>query len=170
MLYSVNGYAQNMQQDSLIFDKNLLSKKMNDDIRIPIIKILGNHLNQDALFKTPKNTSFLFSIAFHVNKNGKIEAITLPDHISSKILSIVNPDQSLVLKFKEISNIDKKYNDKVLILLVLFKRPEDNSIHNLNEFLNDYVNIWPKLEKINPLNKPVVFLQPYINDYFDPIR
>lgn len=139
------------------------------DMRIPLIKIMGQHLNSKALFRLPKNNSFLFSIAFYVNTLGNIEDVYFSD-LSPKNALIINPNQDLIQDFRKILISENRYRDKILILSILFKRPNDTNISNLDEILNDYTKLWPSLSNVKILKKQTILLKPFVNNFFDPIE
>jgi len=60
------------------------------------------------------------------------------------------------------------YRNKILIFPILFKRPEDDKISNLNEFLNGFSSLWPVIKTSN--KRRIILLEPFINNFFDVIN
>jgi hypothetical protein len=153
---------------SIALCSNTDTIKVNGDVRIGIIKMLGRNLNKVKLFEIPKNNSFLFSISISVNSSGEIEAVDFSPEMSNKVRTVLNINDKLIESLKKIVIKDKKYLNKVLVLPIIFKRITDESILNLNEFLTDYDNLWPPAK--SHVDKQIIFLKPFINNFFDPIR
>jgi len=166
--FTINSFSQKHDdfQTSEIQIDSLGEKK---DLRIFLIKAIGKHLNTDQLFKTPKNNAILFSIAFSIDNNGKIDSFFL-SNLSKENKEIINTDKGLLMDFRKIAIANQKYKNKILILPILFKRPDDTSILNLDEILSDYENLWPSIIDLKTSEKQIVLLKPFINTFFDPVR
>lgn len=157
MLNCLFGYAQ----DSLSI--NISPNKKALDIRLPIIKTIGGHLNSDLLFKTPKNQAYFISIAVAFDKLGKIDTIYFSKDMSSRIIETIKPDHELIKKLKDLKLISKEYSSKIIIFPILFRRQDDQKIDNMNDFLNSFENLWPNFNALE--KRPIILLKPFINSY-----
>lgn len=133
------------------------------DYRIPIIKVLGKHMNIDRLLKSPKNHAYVFSISLVFNAEGKIDTVYLNDKMSGNLKEIIKTDINLS---KALNSIDFKneFTNEIALLPIVLKRWEDQEIDNAGEFLSEFSALWPKL-KLEDKSKQVVFLEPFINLY-----
>ncbi|MBC8984799.1 hypothetical protein H9X96_03315 [Pedobacter sp. N36a] len=148
-------------QDSLSI--NIIPNKKALDIRLPIIKTIGGHLNANLLFKTPKHQAFIISIAIAFDQLGKIDTVYFSKDMSSCILETIKPDRGLVKKIKELRLISKEYSSKIIVFPILFRRQDDQKIDNLTDFLNSFENLWPSFNALE--KRPIILLKPFINSY-----
>lgn len=138
------------------------------DIRILILKRLDKYIKSEALFSKPKNSVFLFSIGLSVDSLGNVDDVYFSENVSRNKTGIVMVNENLITDFKKMRIDDFVYRNKILIFPILFKRPEDDKISNLSEFLSSFSSLWPIINK--EAKRRVVLLEPSINNFFDPIN
>ena len=142
--------------------------KQKKDIRILVLKKLDKYINSKELFSKQKNNVFLFSIGLSVDSLGNVDDIFFSDSVTKNKTKIIVVNEHLIADFKKMHLDDLGYRSKILILPILFKRPEDDKISNLNEFLNGFSSLWPVIKRSN--KHRVILLKPFINNFFDPIN
>jgi len=138
------------------------------DVRISILKRLDKYIKSEELFKKPKNNMFLFSIGLFVDSLGHIDGIFFSDNISRNKSTVITVNEQLIIDLKKMPIDDYAYRNKILILPILFKRPDDDKISNLTEFLKDFSSLWPLIDKNT--KRQTILLTPFINVFFDPIN
>ncbi|GGE71359.1 hypothetical protein EV200_1162 [Pedobacter psychrotolerans] len=147
---------------------SIISLKQKTDIRISILKRFDKYIKSEALFKMPKNNMVLISVAIFVDSLGNIKNVFFSGNVLRDKSTIIIVNDNLIYDLKKMPVDDPIYRNKILIFPILFKRPQDDKISNLNEFLKDFSSLWPV---INTDSKhEMVLLQPFINDFFDPIN
>jgi hypothetical protein len=134
------------------------------DFRIPIMKIVGRHMNIDRLFDSLKNHAYVFSISLSFNAEGKIDTVYFSDKMSINLKEIIKPSESLSDSLRTI-DFKNQFTGKILLLPIIIKRYEDREINNASDFLTEFALFWPNF-KIEDKSKQVVFLEPFINRYF----
>ena len=117
---------------------------------------------------TPTNHMYVFTISLSFNAAGKVDTVYFSDPMSENLKQIINTDQDLTSSFNTI-DFKKEFANKLVIFPIVFKRIEDWHIVNTEEFLNGFVQLWPKLKSKDKL-KQVVFLKPLINRYGMEVR
>ncbi|TCD29155.1 hypothetical protein EZ456_03070 [Pedobacter psychrodurus] len=142
--------------------------KQKKDIRILVLKKLDKYINSKELFSKQKNNVFLFSIGLSVDSLGNVDDIFFSDSVTKNKTKIIIVNEHLIADFKKMHLDDFGYRSKILILPILFKRPDDDKISNLNEFLSGFSSLWP-IFATDSMHK-VVLLEPLINNFFDPIN
>ncbi|MDN3586380.1 hypothetical protein QWY86_06885 [Pedobacter aquatilis] len=138
------------------------SKKIQD-VRILALKKLSKYIKNDILFSKQKNTAFLLTLGLSIDSGGNIDDVLF----SATEPKVVIKSVQLTKDFKEIPFKKFDYKNQILILPILFIRPEDDKISNLKEFLNNFSSLWPVIEPNN--TRKILLLEPLINNFFDPI-
>jgi len=142
--------------------------KQKADIRVTILKRLDKYMKGEELFNKPKNNAFLFSVGLSVDSLGNVDDVFFSENVSRNKTEIVMVNENLIRDVKKIHIDDFVYRNKILIFPILFKRPDDDKISNLSEFLNSFSSLWPIISKES--KRRVVLLEPLINNFFDPIN
>ncbi len=142
--------------------------RQKKDIRILVLKKLDKYINSKELFSKQKNNVFLFSIGLSVDSLGNVDDVFFSDSVSKNKTKIIIVNEHLIRDFKKMHLDDFGYKSKILVLPILFKRPEDDKISNLSEFLSSFSSLWPIINKES--KRRLVLLEPLINDFFDPIN
>ncbi|GGI24194.1 hypothetical protein ACFSNA_13795 [Pedobacter mendelii] len=147
---------------------SIISSKQKEDIRISILKRLDKYIKSKTLFSKPKNSVFLFSLGLSVDSLGNVDNVFFSNDSLRNTSEILVVNDNLIGDLKKMQVDNLVYKNKILIFSVLFKRPEDDKISNFNEFLTSFSSLWPA---INPnIKREVLLLQPFINDFFDPVN
>jgi len=142
--------------------------KQKKDIRVLVLKRLDKYINSKELFSRQKNNVFLFSIGLSVDSLGNVDDIFFSDSVTKNKTKIIVVNEHLIADFKKMHLDDFDYRSKILVLPILFKRPDDDKISNLNEFLSSFSSLWPVIKISN--KHRVILLDPFINIFFDPIN
>lgn len=146
----------------------ITSSKQKENIRITTLKRLDKYIKSAALFDKPKNSAFIFSVGLSVDSLGNVDDVFFPENVSGNKTEIVSVNENLISDFKKMHIDDFVYRNKILIFPILFKRPEDDKISNLNEFLNGFSSLWPVIKTSN--KRRIILLEPFINNFFDVIN
>lgn len=144
------------------------SSEQKTDIRVAILKRLDKYIKSEVLFSKPKNSAFLFSVGLYVDSLGNVDDVFFSENVSKSKTKIVTVDENLIKDVKKMRISDFVYRNKILIIPILFKRPEDDKISNLNDFLSDFSSLWPVINKES--KRRIVLLEPLINNFYDPIN
>ncbi|MGN8059406.1 hypothetical protein ACTJKN_24210 [Pedobacter sp. 22163] len=146
----------------------ITSSGQKADMRVAILKRLDKYIKSEALFNKPKNSAFLFSVGLSVDSLGNVDDIFFSDSVTKNKTKIIVVNEHLIADFKKMHLDDFDYRSKILVLPILFKRPDDDKISNLNEFLSSFSSLWPVIKTSN--KHRVILLEPFINIFFDPIN
>lgn len=146
----------------------ITSSEPKADIRVAILKRLDKYIKSETLFNKPKNSAFLFSVGLSVDSLGNVDDVFFSENVSRNKTEIVMVNENLISDFKKMHIDDFVYRNKILVFPILFKRPEDDKISNLNEFLNGFSSLWPVIKTSN--KHRVILLKPFINNFFDPVN
>lgn len=138
------------------------------DIRVAILKRLDKYIKSAALFSKPKNSTFLFSVGLSVDSLGNVDDVFFSENVSRNKTDIILVNEKLISDVKKMHIDDFVYRNKILIFPILFKRPEDDKISNLSEFLGSFSSLWPITNK--EFKRRIVLLEPLISNFFDPLN
>ncbi|RZL68495.1 MAG: hypothetical protein EOO93_03700 [Pedobacter sp.] len=125
----------------------IASSKQKADIRVTILKRLDKYIRSEALFSKSKNNAFLFSVGLSVDSLGNVDDVFFSENVSKNKTEIIMVNENLIRDIKKMHIDDFVYKNRILIFPILFKRPEDDKISNLSEFLNSFSSLWPVIKK-----------------------
>lgn len=165
-LVSISFSQESKRADSL--SSLITFPKHKKDIRILVLKTLDKYINSNELFGKQRNNVVLFSVGVSIDSLGNVDDIFFSDNVAKNKTKIIIGVVNLVSDLKKMHLDDFHYQSSILIIPMLFKRPEDDKISNLKEFLDDFSSLWPKINT-NSVRKIVLF-EPLINNFFDPVN
>jgi len=166
-IFISNTFAQDLKLDESVSIKTE-EPRQKKDIRISILNRLERYVKTEVMFRKPKNNVFLFSVALAIDSIGHVENAFFSGNIVNNQSEFITVNDRLLADFKNMTMDDRAFTNKVLILPILYKRPEDDKVSNLTAFLNDFLLIWPSLS--DDKKRQTILLEPFIINFLDPIR
>lgn len=121
-------------------------KKIQNDIRLVINKVIIKHLDNKLLAATPTDFVHLYSITIAFDKAGKIKNVYFPEEVSSETNRVIRLDTILIRKIKSLNVTYEQYASKLVLIPFFHYRTTDKGINYNSGFLNALENLQPKLD------------------------